>query len=50
MLGEAALTESDAQEFFVAYENSIKVLSENIRSDDIRLNPGISVKLSAVYR
>jgi RHH-type proline utilization regulon transcriptional repressor/proline dehydrogenase/delta 1-pyrroline-5-carboxylate dehydrogenase len=49
MLGEAALTESDAQEFFVAYENSIKVLSEYIRSDDIRLNPGISVKLSALH-
>jgi RHH-type proline utilization regulon transcriptional repressor/proline dehydrogenase/delta 1-pyrroline-5-carboxylate dehydrogenase len=49
MLGEAALTESDAQEFFAAYKYSIKALSANVKSDDIRLNPGISVKLSALH-
>ncbi|MFT5112885.1 MAG: RHH-type proline utilization regulon transcriptional repressor/proline dehydrogenase [Parasphingorhabdus sp.] len=49
MLGEAALTEADAQDFFKAYERSIKTLSKNAGSTDTRRNPGISVKLSALY-
>lgn len=49
MLGEAALTQGDAQEFFNAYENSIKTLAGCSMSKDIRENPGISVKLSALH-
>lgn len=49
MLGEAALTEDDAQEFFSAYETAIIALSNNATSPDIRENPGISIKLSALH-
>ncbi|NSX54336.1 bifunctional proline dehydrogenase/L-glutamate gamma-semialdehyde dehydrogenase PutA [Parasulfitobacter algicola] len=49
MLGEAALTQTDADAFFKAYENSIQTLSKQALSDDIRQNPGISIKLSALH-
>jgi RHH-type proline utilization regulon transcriptional repressor/proline dehydrogenase/delta 1-pyrroline-5-carboxylate dehydrogenase len=49
MLGEAALTQSDAQSFFDAYEHSINALSVLATADDIRDNPGISIKLSALH-
>jgi Proline dehydrogenase len=49
MLGEAALTAADADKFFAAYEHAIKRLANECRSDDIRLNPGISIKLSALH-
>lgn len=49
MLGEAALTEHDAQAFFDAYADAIKRLAKECHSDDIRQNPGISIKLSALH-
>jgi len=49
MLGEAALTEGDADYFFKSYWKSIETLSVRATSDDIRENPGISIKLSALH-
>ena len=49
MLGEAAMTAGDAQEFFDAYADAIKVLAKSSTADDIRDNPGISIKLSALH-
>ncbi len=49
MLGEAALTAKDAKAYFDAYANSIKAIATNCTHDDIRRNPGISVKLSALH-
>ncbi len=49
MLGEAALTQADAQSFFDAYAHSIEVLSALATANDIRDNPGISIKLSALH-
>ncbi len=49
MLGEAALTAKDAESFFVAYRNAIAALAQECRSQDIRENPGISIKLSALH-
>lgn len=49
MLGEAALTAADATIYFDAYANAINALSGECKSDDIRENPGISIKLSALH-
>ena len=49
MLGEAALTKSDADKFFKSYWASIESLAKRSHSDDIRENPGISIKLSALH-
>lgn len=49
MLGEAALTSKDAKRFYDAYSKSIDYLSTTVRSQDIRTNPGISIKLSALH-
>ncbi len=49
MLGEAALTQADANSFFQSYANSIEKLAGQCISADIRENPGISVKLSALH-
>lgn len=49
MLGEAALTAADARSFFHAYEEAISVLVAECRSQDVRENPGISIKLSALH-
>jgi RHH-type proline utilization regulon transcriptional repressor/proline dehydrogenase/delta 1-pyrroline-5-carboxylate dehydrogenase len=49
MLGEAARTAEDAQRYFMAYSKAISSISEHIRNHDIRSNPGISVKLSALH-
>ena len=49
MLGEAARTEADAQRYFRAYEQAIAALAGEATSGDIRENPGISVKLSALH-
>ncbi|MCC0057546.1 MAG: proline dehydrogenase family protein, partial [Rhodobiaceae bacterium] len=48
MLGEAALTARDALKFFDAYRDAIKTLGQHARSADVRENPGISIKLSAL--
>ena len=49
MLGEAARTAADATRYFQSYGNAISSLSERCSSDDCHLNPGISVKLSALH-
>ncbi|MBO6918889.1 MAG: bifunctional proline dehydrogenase/L-glutamate gamma-semialdehyde dehydrogenase PutA [Rhizobiaceae bacterium] len=49
MLGEAALTYEDATNFFHAYCDAIRALSERSNSEDITQNPGISIKLSALH-
>ncbi|MHB2264928.1 bifunctional proline dehydrogenase/L-glutamate gamma-semialdehyde dehydrogenase PutA [Aliihoeflea sp. PC F10.4] len=49
MLGEAARTEDDALRYHRAYADAIAALAKEARSDDIRRNPGISVKLSALH-
>ncbi len=49
MLGEAALTNKDATTYTNAYAATISYLSKYCISDDIRNNPGISIKLSALY-
>ena len=49
MLGEAALTADDARKYFDAYSAAIEELAAQCKSSDIRENPGISVKLSALH-
>ena len=49
MLGEAARTEADAQRYHLSYSKAIVSLASACHSDDIRDNPGISVKLSALH-
>ncbi len=49
MLGEAALTEADARRYQKAYADAIEALAGEAVTDDIRKNPGISVKLSALH-
>ncbi|NSY38452.1 bifunctional proline dehydrogenase/L-glutamate gamma-semialdehyde dehydrogenase PutA [Leisingera sp. ANG59] len=49
MLGEAARTEADASRYHLAYSKAISAIAAACNSDDIRKNPGISVKLSALH-
>ena len=49
MLGEAALTQKDANKYFQSYEKAIDALSASATSDDIKVNSGISIKLSALH-
>lgn len=49
MLGEAARTEEDAQGYFNAYARAIDTIAKRADKDDVRENPGISVKLSALH-
>ena len=49
MLGEAARTEDDAARYHAAYLKAIRAIAVRATSDDIRQNPGISVKLSALH-
>lgn len=49
MLGEAARTEGDARRYHLSYSNAIGAIADGCRHDDIRMNPGISVKLSALH-
>jgi len=49
MLGEAALTDRDAQGFVKSYADAITYLATHSNSDDVRKNPGISIKLSALH-
>jgi len=49
MLGEAARTDADARRYHMAYTGAIAAISRACTSDDIRENPGISVKLSALH-
>ena len=49
MLGEAARTEADARRYHLAYSRAITAIAGACTSTDIRRNPGISVKLSALH-
>ncbi len=49
MLGEAARTEDDARRYHLAYSDAISGLAVACKHRDIRQNPGISVKLSALH-
>jgi RHH-type proline utilization regulon transcriptional repressor/proline dehydrogenase/delta 1-pyrroline-5-carboxylate dehydrogenase len=49
MLGEAALTEADARRYHLSYSRAISAIARACVHDDIRENPGISVKLSALH-
>jgi RHH-type transcriptional regulator, proline utilization regulon repressor / proline dehydrogenase / delta 1-pyrroline-5-carboxylate dehydrogenase len=49
MLGEAAMTAADAEGFFDAYRTAIARIAGAAASDDIAANPGISIKLSALF-
>ncbi|MEZ5536273.1 MAG: bifunctional proline dehydrogenase/L-glutamate gamma-semialdehyde dehydrogenase PutA [Thiolinea sp.] len=49
MLGEAAHTQADADRYHLAYADAITELARFSKGKDVRLNPGISVKLSALY-
>ncbi|WP_417618393.1 bifunctional proline dehydrogenase/L-glutamate gamma-semialdehyde dehydrogenase PutA [Parasphingorhabdus sp.] len=49
MLGEAAITQEGADEYFAAYADAIQEIAKVAISDDLRENPGLSIKLSALY-
>ena len=49
MLGEAALTDADARVFTKAYADAITHLAKHSDDKDVRNNPGISIKLSALF-
>ncbi|WP_223424632.1 bifunctional proline dehydrogenase/L-glutamate gamma-semialdehyde dehydrogenase PutA [Tateyamaria pelophila] len=49
MLGEAAITEADARRYHLSYSRAISAIANACTHDDIRANPGISVKLSALH-
>jgi len=49
MLGEAARTEADARRYHLAYSAAITAIAGAANGRDIRSNPGISVKLSALH-
>jgi len=49
MLGEAARTSADAEHYFNAYQHAIHAIGLMVKTTDPRLNPGISVKLSALH-
>lgn len=48
ILGESALTYDDAQRYYQAYYRAIETLAEAAQND-LFANPGISIKLSALY-
>jgi len=49
MLGEAARTDPDARKYLAAYSTAISTIGARARHGDVRRNPGISVKLSALH-
>ncbi|MEO0399530.1 MAG: bifunctional proline dehydrogenase/L-glutamate gamma-semialdehyde dehydrogenase PutA [Pseudomonadota bacterium] len=49
MLGEAAMTAEDADSYFQSYKDAISAIAARADGDDIRRNPGISIKLSALH-
>lgn len=49
MLGEAALTEADAKNYYTAYEQAIHAIGKASNGRGIKDGPGISVKLSALH-
>lgn len=49
MLGEAALTELDAQHYYASYEAAIHAIGNASNGRGIKDGPGISIKLSALH-
>ena len=49
MLGEAATTMADAQFYYQEYYQAIDAIGKAADKENVRLNPGISVKLSALH-
>jgi RHH-type proline utilization regulon transcriptional repressor/proline dehydrogenase/delta 1-pyrroline-5-carboxylate dehydrogenase len=49
MLGEAARTNEDAESYYLSYSHAISEIAKASKGKDIRKNPGISVKLSALF-
>jgi RHH-type proline utilization regulon transcriptional repressor/proline dehydrogenase/delta 1-pyrroline-5-carboxylate dehydrogenase len=49
MLGEAALTEADARNYYASYEQAIHAIGKASGGRGIKDGPGISVKLSALH-
>jgi len=49
MLGEAALTESDADNYYASYEAAIHAIGKASAGRGIKDGPGISIKLSALH-
>lgn len=49
MLGEAARTAEDAERYLRSYEHAIIETGKHANSEDVFHNPGVSVKLSALY-
>ncbi|MBW6506021.1 MAG: bifunctional proline dehydrogenase/L-glutamate gamma-semialdehyde dehydrogenase PutA [Rhodobacteraceae bacterium] len=49
MLGEAARTGHDAQRYAESYARAIAAIAKGCTGADVRTNPGISVKLSALH-
>ncbi len=49
MLGEAALTELDAKNYYASYETAIHAIGKASNGRGIKDGPGISIKLSALH-
>ncbi|MFT5503920.1 MAG: RHH-type proline utilization regulon transcriptional repressor/proline dehydrogenase [Gammaproteobacteria bacterium] len=49
MLGEAARTDADARRYHLAYSDAISRLAKHCKHQNIQMNPGISVKFSALH-
>ncbi len=49
MLGEAAMTEADAANYYASYESAIHAIGLASNGRGIKQGPGISVKLSALH-
>lgn len=49
MLGEAARTDADAKRYHLSYSRAISAIASACKGGNIRTNPGISVKLSALH-
>ena len=49
MLGEAAVSQSDADRYAASYSGAIAALAKVSKGQDVRCNPGISIKLSALH-
>lgn len=49
MLGEAAMTDADAQAYYASYEQAIHAIGKNAAGLGIYQGPGISIKLSALH-
>jgi RHH-type proline utilization regulon transcriptional repressor/proline dehydrogenase/delta 1-pyrroline-5-carboxylate dehydrogenase len=49
MLGEAALTEADAENYYASYEAAIHAIGQASNGRGIKDGPGISIKLSALH-